>query len=118
MSESFFKTNKYINELRDYILDTDPLKEFINRLSSDKEKKKVKKYITKEMCIEAIELNPKLLTNVPNSLIDIELGNLSMNKIQDKKYFSDNIFMMDKFRNNPMKYDLSRILNIITILNP
>lgn len=39
---------KYINELREYITDTDLLKEFINRLSIDKEKKKLKKYITKD----------------------------------------------------------------------
>jgi hypothetical protein len=44
--------NKYISELRDYIISTDPLKEFINRLSNDKEKKKVKKYIEKENLTE------------------------------------------------------------------
>lgn len=70
------------------------------------------KYITKEMCVAAVEQNPKLLQCVPKSLIDIELCNIAMDKIQDKKYFSDDIFVMDKFINHSMKNDFFRILNI------
>ena len=50
--KSYIFENKYISELRDYIIDTDGLKEFIFRLSNDKEKKKLKKYIEKEVLDE------------------------------------------------------------------
>jgi len=50
--KSYIFENKYISELRDYIIDTDALKEFIFRLSNDKEKKKLKKYIEKEVLDE------------------------------------------------------------------
>lgn len=50
--KSYILENKYISELRDYIIDTTGLKEFISRLSNDKEKKKVKKYIDKPVLDE------------------------------------------------------------------
>ena len=82
--EKYIFDNKYINELRDYILDTDPLKEFINRLSSDKEKKKVKKYITKD------KLDDDDIMNILKTVTDkSELITLYADMTQDE--FTGNI---------------------------
>jgi hypothetical protein len=40
--------NRYITELNSYINEVDSLREFMKKISNDKEKKKVKKYIEKE----------------------------------------------------------------------
>jgi hypothetical protein len=78
MKEYIFE-NKYISELRDYIIDTDGLKEFIFRLSNDKEKKKVKKYIDKE------NLNEDDIMSILKTVSDkSELITLYTNMTQEK----------------------------------
>ena len=78
MQEYIFE-NKYISELRDYIIDTDGLKEFIFRLSNDKEKKKVKKYIDKE------NLNEDDIMSILKTVSDkSELITLYTNMTQEK----------------------------------